>query len=95
MFADDIAKVAVVAIKNSEWHTVDFMISNLYGWMDCPDTETGKAANSIVNAILDKYIESPMSFGNDRHEVLLGYVKHLNRYIHSCINSGVLKFVNA
>lgn len=53
MFPNDISTVVCFAIKNREWKTAAHFLSELYGWMDCPDYETGVAAAHIADVILD------------------------------------------
>ena len=49
MFPSDIKKVAVVAIKNNEIHTLRFLVNELCGWMDSPNEETAQVAAYIGN----------------------------------------------
>ena len=51
MFPDDIKKVALVAIKNKEFKTLNYLLNDLSGWMDSPDKSTADAAISIGDAL--------------------------------------------
>jgi len=51
MFPDDIKRVALVAIENSEFKTLYYLIHNLSGWMESPDKDTASAAIAIGNAL--------------------------------------------
>jgi hypothetical protein len=53
MFPHDITPIAKIAIKNSEWHTLDYLLSQLHSWMDSPDKDTAVCALSITTDLID------------------------------------------
>ena len=72
MFPDEIAKIAVIAIKCREWHTFDALMSEFYCWMDRPNDLTGKAAAKIGSA-LDDTCDSSMIDRLKQARTLLEY----------------------
>ena len=90
MFPENIAQVASIAIENGEWNTAEYLIDNLYGWMDCPDHETGLAAAKIANCIANKTKSK-----TDDINILRLYNKFLKRAIslmEYAKASGVVRF---
>lgn len=55
MFTHDIVPIAKVAIEHSEWHTLDYLLSQLFLWMDGPDqsvaTDAGDIARMLIHAM--------------------------------------------
>ena len=54
MFPEQILKVALVAIKHEEFHTLDYLLQDLSGWMDSPDKTTASACTTIADALKDR-----------------------------------------
>ena len=61
MFARDIEPIARVAIQHSEWNTLDFLLKNLYEWMDSPDYFTAQVAGNIGILLDEKFKGEPYS----------------------------------
>jgi len=53
MFPHDIERVALVAIRHSEWNTVDFLLQELSTWMDNPDPSIQRYAGNIAASLYD------------------------------------------
>lgn len=55
MFTHDIVPIAKVAIEHSEWYTLDYLLSQLYDWMDGADqsvaTDAGDIARMLIRAM--------------------------------------------
>lgn len=52
MFTHDILPIAKVAIEHSEWYTLNYLLSQLYGWMDSPDVATAKDAAEVGHYLI-------------------------------------------
>lgn len=52
MFTTDIVPIAKVAIEHSEWHTLDYLLSQLFLWMDGPDQKTAIDAGAIAHMLI-------------------------------------------
>ena len=80
MFPDEIAKIAVVAIKNEEFKTLNYLLSEFWGWTDSPDGMTARAAMRIGDALFRHY--------DSKHDVtylrtirdLYAYATHTKKY---------------
>lgn len=60
MFPRDIEPIALIAIDNSEWNSLNYLLKQLNGWMDCPDPSIGAVAGMIGIALDNKTKELPI-----------------------------------
>ena len=54
MFPNQITDVALVAIKNGEFKTLNYLLSQLWGWMESPDKDTASTCIAIAGALEKK-----------------------------------------
>lgn len=77
MFPHDISRIALVAIEYSEWHSLDYLLNELFSWMDAPDQTTAVAVNTIVRSLFKKVKGNSnlLSLYNDRIQFMVRYVE--------------------
>lgn len=60
MFPNQIEEVALVAIKYSEWNTLNWLLKELSCWMVSPDFQTAKCVGHIASSLYDHIKELPI-----------------------------------
>lgn len=72
MLPRDIESIALIAINNSEWNSLNYLLNQLNGWMDCPDPSIGAVAGIIGIALDNKTKELPIrdKYLNNIHTLL-------------------------
>lgn len=52
MFTHQIIPIAKIAIEHSEFYTLDYLLSELYAWMDSPDESVARDAAEIAHLLV-------------------------------------------
>lgn len=52
MFTNQIVPIAKIAIEHSEFHTLDYLLSELYNWMQSPDESVASDAAKIGRLLI-------------------------------------------
>ena len=52
MFTSQIVPIAKIAIEHSEFHTLDYLLSELYNWMEGPDERVASDAAKIAHLLI-------------------------------------------
>lgn len=52
MFTNQIVPIAKIAIEHSEFHTLDYLLSELYNWMQGPDESVASDAAEIARLLI-------------------------------------------
>ena len=81
MFPHDIVPIAKIAIKNSEWHTLDYLLSQLYNWTESLDKDTAVCALSITTDLIDA-VDKDISLAVKYHPE----IRALHKYIQDSFN---------
>ena len=74
MFPNQIEEVALVAIKYSEWNTLNWLLKELSYWMVSPDLQTAKCVGHIASSLYDHV--KGLSIYNDYVNVLSTMFKY-------------------
>jgi len=52
MFTNQIVPIAKIAIEHSEFHTLNYLLSELYNWMQGPDESVASDAAEIAHLLI-------------------------------------------
>ena len=73
MFTDQIVPIAKIAIEHSEFHTLDYLLSELYNWMQGPDESVAKDVSKIGHFMVDAIDKDPSLM--ERYAIAIGRIQ--------------------
>lgn len=80
MFTNEIVPIAEIAIEYSEFYTLNYLLSELYAWMEGPDESVAKDASKIVHFMVNAIDKDPSLM--ERYAVAIGRIQ---RYLTTTI----------
>ena len=72
MFTNQILPIAKIAIEHSEWYTLNYLLSQLYCWMDSPDAATAQDAAEVAHYLIAKMESNDLmrfKYGGDIYRI--------------------------